>query len=43
MTHVGVHLFPGREGDRLRAESDLISGLRPELNGTGPQAALRYL
>lgn len=35
ITHVGALLFPGREDDRLRAESDLIAGLRPELNGNG--------
>jgi excinuclease UvrABC nuclease subunit len=41
-THVGVHVFQGREDARLNVESDLIAGLRPELNGTGGQSAYRF-
>lgn len=41
-THIGVHVFPGREDARLRAEGDLIAGLRPELNGNSGQASYRF-
>lgn len=42
-THIGVHVFQGGEQARLSAESNLIAGLRPLLNGNGGQTAASQL